>query len=359
MYYPTLTTKRADVTETFDLHSPAGRRAYYQAKAGPTIEAIKTYLETGTFVAFLLARKAAGKGTYAQALVETLGSDRVYHLSVGDLVREIEQLVKDPAAEATLRENLQNTYRGFLPFEDAYQAFVNRDNSVLIPDEFILAVIKWKIAQMPNKAVLIDGFPRSIDQITYALYFREIMNLREDPDFFMFFDVPIQGIDERIKYRVACPDCQLSRNLRFNISSLLGYDTETDQYHLICDNGECSGHGETRMVGKEGDHKGIDHIRGRIETETALMEKANELQGVPKVLASAFVPTDVALDNVDTYEISTAYDFSHDDAGNVSAEGGYWELKNDAGESVYGIKPPALVLSILQQVHEILGLNQR
>jgi hypothetical protein len=192
MNFPTFKSKSPEITKKFDLTDSAGRRDYLTAKAGAKIEKIREYLDQGnTFVAFLLAKKGSDKGTFSKMFAEMIGPDRVGHLSVGDMVRSIHPiLMGDSPEKKEILDYLNKNYRGYISVNDAVDALLGRNTKTLIPTEFILALVKREIEKMGRKAIFIDGFPRNLDQVSYSLYFRQIMNMRDDPDFFVLFHAP-------------------------------------------------------------------------------------------------------------------------------------------------------------------------
>lgn len=353
--FPIFKTKRANVSEKFDLNDPVGRHKYFEAKAGPKIERLKEYLDRNTFVAFMLAKKGAGKGTYAKMFAEVIGSERVTHISVGDIVREVHQSIDEDARGKELKAKLQQTYRGFIPFEEAVEALLGRSTKKLIPTEFILSLIKLKIAEIGQKAVFIDGFPRSLDQVSYSLFFREIMNLRPDPDFFVLIDIPETIIDARLKGRVVCPICQTSRNLTLLPTKFVAYDEANQRFVIKCDNAECSGFGKEILVTKEGDALGIEAIRDRLETDGQLIKSATALQGIPKIYLRNDIPVAVASDYIDDYEITPEYSYERDQkTGEVKIIEKPWVTKSDDGTDSYSHLAPPVVLSLIEQVHDLL-----
>src|SRR3989338_5688841 len=92
--FPIFKTKTEGVTAAFQLENPAERRKYFDAKAGKAIEGLREYLRGNTFVGFLLGPKNSGKGTYTKLFMEAVGGDRVAHISVGDIVRNVDKDLK-------------------------------------------------------------------------------------------------------------------------------------------------------------------------------------------------------------------------------------------------------------------------
>src|SRR3989344_6450406 len=292
------------ISQKFDLNSPGGRKEYFEAKVGDEIAHIKDYLQDNTFIVYLLGKKNSGKGTYSKLITEIFGEDKIAHVSVGDLVRETDDWNK---FKNTRRfEKLKRYYRGYTSFEEIVALLSSRSTEKLLPTEFILALLKAHIDELQGKAIFIDGLPRALDQVSYSLYFRDIINYRDDPDFFVLIDIPLEVIDERMKYRVICPICQTSRNTKLLVTSKISFDAKSGEFYLVCDNPTCRG---ARMVPKEGDERGLEPIRERLERDEELIKTAFSLHGVPKVLLRNHVPVAEAKKYFDDYEITPAYDF--------------------------------------------------
>lgn len=355
--FPVYKTKCEDVNETFDLNDPAERRKYFEAKVGPEIEGIKEYIDEGnTFVGFFLAKKSAGKGTYSKMMREIIGSSRIEHVSVGDVVRATHVEIKNnPAKEGELLSYLRENYRGFISPQEAIDALLGRSTKSLLPTELILTLVRREIEKIGEKGVFIDGFPRNLDQVSYSLYFREIMNLRDDPDFFILIDIPESVIDARMKSRVVCPVCQTSRNVRFLPTKFVRYNKENERFVLLCDNPECEGHGEAVMQEKEGDKLGIEGIRERLNQDHELIQKALNLYGVPKILLRHSVPVDQAADMIDEYEITPEYSYKYDEANDeVEVIEKEWVIEDDERIKSYSLLAAAPVVSFIDQLHDLL-----
>src|SRR3989338_5188277 len=192
--FPIFKTKM-EGSPKFQLEDPVERRKYFDLKAGPEIEKLRDFLRKNTFVGFLLGPKNSGKGTYSKLFMEALGGDRVAHISVGDIVRRVHKDIEG-GKEKELIAFLRVRYRGFITIEKAIDVILGRDTKTLLPTEVILALVEREIDTIGRKGIFIDGFPRNLDQISYALYFRTLIGYRDDPDFFVFIDVPDTVIDE-------------------------------------------------------------------------------------------------------------------------------------------------------------------
>lgn len=345
---------RTESGQTFDLNDTASRKKYFEYKAGEEIQKIKQYLQDNTFIAFLLGKKNSGKGTYSKLFIEALGTDRVGHVSVGDIVRDVHQNLETEEGRKDLLEFLKNNYRGFHSVEETLDLISGRNQSNLISSELILALIKYEISKRPRQAVFIDGFPRGLDQVSYSLYLKEIIGYRDDPDFFVFINVPDAVIDERIVYRVVCPICKTPRNTKLLATRDVGFDEKEKTFFLMCDNPSCN---KARMFRKEGDELGIGPIRERLEIDNKIFNQLLKLTGVSKIFLRNTVPVTSAKEFVDDYELTPEYEYELDKAtGKVKTIEKPWTVKDDQGLESFSLLPAAVVISLIKQTAKVLGL---
>lgn len=352
--FPIFKTKMKGVSRVFDLADPKERQAYFQAKAPEEIAKLKKYLAENTFIAYLLAKKNAGKGTYTKLFMEIFGEDRVAHISIGDIVRSVHQEATDKKKRGNLLNFLAVNYRGYISQEEALKNLLSRNTKSLLPTEFILALVKREIEKIGRKALFIDGFPRDLDQISYSLFFRDLVNYRGDPDFFILIDIPETVIDERMKGRVTCPVCQTPRGLKLLPTQNVGYDEKKREFYLCCDNPKCHG---ARMVPKEGDSMGIEAIRDRLDLDEKLLGQAFSLYGVPKVLLRNSLPLTLKGQHVDDYEITPQYGYQWDRrTKRVKISQKPWVVLDDEGVSSCSLLAPPVALAMIKQIVEVLGL---
>ncbi|MFA6190231.1 MAG: nucleoside monophosphate kinase [Candidatus Staskawiczbacteria bacterium] len=347
--FPLFVTK-SDQYKKFDLTDVKSRQEYFEYKAGPEIAKLREYMQKNTFIAYLMGKKSSGKGTYAKMLAEVIDKDKIAHFSVGDMIRSFDETMKDEAKKGELVEFLKQSYRGYLPLEKIMEAFESRSTKVLLPTELILALAKREIAKLGKKTIFIDGFPRDLDQISYALYFRDLINYRDDQDVFVLIDVPTTIIDERVKTRVICPLCNNSRSLKLLPTQKIEHDNGI--FHLICDNSGCPG---ARMVAKEGDEHGIEPIRERLEKDEMLIKEAYNLQGIPKIMLRNSIPLEKTKETADDYEITPEFSYEFKD-GQVLTHEKPWEIKDDEGNLSNSLMPPPVVVSLIKQLVKTLGL---
>jgi adenylate kinase family enzyme len=347
--YTWVSNKTDGSNNEYDLLSPEGRRLYYNAKAGKEIEFLREYLKTNTFVAYLLAPKNAGKGTYTKNLAEALGGDYFYHISVGDVVKDADADYREKGKESEVYKYAEQHYRGYIHLDEAFAALTGRSTANLVPTEFVLTLVKRVLDKQEKKTVFVDGFPRNLDQISYSLYFRELINYRGDPDIFVLISAPLGILDLRVKYRVVCPTCKTPRNLKVHPTKEAGYDEKTGEYFLICDNPDCPN--PQRMIKKEGDELGIEPIKDRMIMDNQLMERARKLYGVPKIEVFNGIHADRALEYVDDYEITKEYYFEREGDKVVRKEKPLSVSEN--GTEFYSLLAPAATIQLIKQLYNL------
>lgn len=351
--FPVFKTKVEGVSDKFDLNSPEGRAKYFSAKAGPEVEKLKKYLETKTFVAFLMGKKNSGKGTYSKLFMEAVGKDKVGHISVGDIVRDVHTAIEKGEGKSELFDFLKKHYRGFHSLEEIEASITNRDTKSLVPSELIVALLEYEISKRPRQAVFIDGFPRALDQIGYSLMLKQVLGYREDPDFLVFISVPETVIDARIKARVICPICKTPRSLKLAPTAFIGQDEATGEFYLICDDPKCN---KARMVTKEGDELGIEPIRDRLELDDKIFRQLLTLKGLPQIKLRNSIPVNQVWDYVEKYEVTPMYSYKKGEDGKIEVIEEPWLIADDDGVESVSLLPASVALGFIKQTAEVLGL---
>lgn len=134
----------------------------------------------------LLGPPGVGKGTQAQFLMDKLNAVQV---STGDLLR------------AAVREG---TELG----KDAKRYM---DAGELVPDDVILGLIREKMAELKDRAVIFDGFPRTVAQ---AEGLDTMMDgLGQTINNALELTVDDQVVIDRLSSRRSCPQCGAVYNL--------------------------------------------------------------------------------------------------------------------------------------------------
>ncbi len=353
MEFPVVGTKVKGLDKVFDLADPKSRKLYFEAKAGREIAKIREYLKNGTFMGFFVGKKNSGKGTYSGMMAEIFGNDKIALVGVGDLVREVHGNW-DNFVKTGEYQKLKKAYRGFISFDEAVERLHGRSTSSLLPTEFILALLKVRLEKYKGKAVFLDGLPRDMDQISYSLFFRDLANVRDDPDMFILIDIPMAVIDERIKYRVVCPKCKTSRNLKLLVTKDISYNSKEKKFVLHCDNPDCK---KEIMLPKEGDNLGIGPIKDRLIKDEEILKSIMGLHGMPKVLLRNHVAVKDADKYFDRYELTPEYVLSwNENKGMVDVVEKPWTVNDDNGEESYSLMAPTVVVTLIKQLADTLDL---
>jgi adenylate kinase family enzyme len=356
MKFPIFKIKIKGLRKTFDLNNPKERKRYFELKAGKEIKKLRNYFKAGnTFVAYLLGKKNSGKGTYSKMFAEIVDPERVEHFSIGDMIREIDGELKEKKKKKELVGFLEKNYRGWFSIKELVSLLKKRSTTApLLPTELILLLTKREISRRKKKTLFIDGFPRDLDQMNFALFFRDLIGYRDDPDLFVIIDVPEMVIDERIKYRRVCPICQTSRNLKLLPTSKINYDQRKKEFYLICDNPKCKG---VRLLPKEGDQKGIKPIKRRFKKDEKLIAQAISLKGVPKIFLRNSISVKEAKKYVDDYEITPEYDYEWDARRKkIKIKERPWIILDDEGKKSFSLLAPPVVVSLIKQITNVLNL---
>ncbi len=139
----------------------------------------------------------SGKGTFAQ----TIKKEGYVHLSTGDIMRH---------------ELEQNTEIG-----------LKYNKEILNHDPMPLAVIntvveqRLKAALKENKGIILDGYPRFLEQCEFLDYFLEENNLK-GKTVFLYIEIDPETAIERIAYRQTCRKCNEVYNLKFSPPKIEG-----------------------------------------------------------------------------------------------------------------------------------------
>lgn len=131
----------------------------------------------------LLGAPGSGKGTQADHLRREIG---LTHIASGDLFRHHLQQKTDLGVRAS--------------------EFMAR--GALVPDPVTIAMLRERICQPDAaKGVLLDGFPRTMEQ---AIALNEMMSgLGRDIDAVIYIEVPDEELVERLSGRLVCRECQV------------------------------------------------------------------------------------------------------------------------------------------------------
>ena len=137
-------------------------------------------------IAVFLGPPGSGKGTQAATISQRLG---LKHLDMGGELRE----------EVRSGSQLGQTIRSFT------------DRGELVPIGVVSDIIRRFFSKQDGKGVILDGFPRSVEQ---AEVLEGILSERgEDVDLVVYFDISVECLVERLVNRRYCPSCNRVYNL--------------------------------------------------------------------------------------------------------------------------------------------------
>jgi adenylate kinase len=128
----------------------------------------------------LFGSPGAGKGTQASMLSERRG---FIQLSTGDLLRTAIKGKTDLGVKA--------------------QSFMDKGH--LVPDELVVAMVEEKIKSLGTAKIILDGFPRTLNQAQQLDEVLKRNSLRVDK--VIFLDVPRSELMERLTGRRVCKNC--------------------------------------------------------------------------------------------------------------------------------------------------------
>lgn len=173
-------------------------------------------------IIIMLGAQGTGKGTVAGILSKKNGW---IQLSTGDIFRE-------------------NISKGT---ELGIEADKYISKGCLVPDEITISMVENRLKELENeKGIILDGFPRTIEQ---AKKLDEILaNKGQKVDWVINLETPRDEIIERMLDRRVCPKCKATFNLKLHPSKVAG----------ICDN--CG----SELIIRE-DDSNEDAIKKRLE----------------------------------------------------------------------------------------------
>src|ERR1700722_11919190 len=95
------------------------------------------------------------------------------HLPVGGIGRDIPAQVETEEGKAALVAFLKENYRGFHSVDETIDQILGRSQTTLLSSDLTMALIKFEVSKNAGKAIFLDGFPRSLDQVGHSLYFKD------------------------------------------------------------------------------------------------------------------------------------------------------------------------------------------
>jgi adenylate kinase len=126
----------------------------------------------------LLGPPGSGKGTQSYKLVEKY---QLSHISTGDILR----------SQISTKTQLGTEAKKYM------------DKGELVPDNLIIEMVSSTTSKLPS--ILLDGFPRTINQALALEKEMEVLNKKIDV--VLYFEVPFEDLIQRLSQRISCKTC--------------------------------------------------------------------------------------------------------------------------------------------------------
>ena len=333
------------------------REEFFQKRVGNKLKSLKDYLGRKEFVAFFLAKKQAGKGTYAKILSE-LTNDKIVHVAVGDLVREAEKKVKDKKTRPEFIKNLKKYYKGDKSLDKVAEEFANQTKSLqLLPTDVVMALIEQAIEKNRGHAIILDGFPRSVEQVAMAAKMQADFGKRGLPSLFVEVNCPREVLKARNVHRRACPICQDPKNIKLLVTDKIEYDKKTGEFHLVCDRPECKG---ARMVAKQGDIEGMKKREFlQRQVDDVIGEIKNKMPHAHIAIHNS-IPVDEAKASHDMTDFTEEAELSWNPTNKeVTKKFKPMIVKDDQGRDAYSRWPEPVVVELIDKLTDWLYQKEK
>lgn len=329
---------------------PKDVKKLFRDRLGEKFEKFVKFSGEKNFVAFFLAKKNAGKGTYAHLLMD-LTDGAIEHISVGDLYRDALRLAESEGGREELRKVFNAYYHGTETPETLLNILQAHEFKKSLPTHLVLSLLENAMVKKEGKSIIVDGFPRTLDQVEVAMQMKQDFEAKGRPALFVEINCPDSVLMERTAHRRACPNCADPKNVKLLLTDKIEYDDSTGEFHLVCDNPTC---GNIRMLKKQGDDKGAQEVVERNRLMVELMSKIRDKAQEHHVAVRNAVPVDEAhSQGHDMDDFTTAADLSYDHtAKQVKRDFTHWKVKDDEGHESYSRWPEAVVVEMIEKMGE-------
>lgn len=146
----------------------------------------------------LFGAPGCGKGTQSALIKKEFN---FYHLSTGDLLREIKSDTTSP-------------------FFEEINAKIS--SGELVGDDIIFKIVESKILEVSTKShfqgIIFDGFPRNLNQAKFLILTLNKMNM--NLDFAFIFNISFQSVIDRILNRFTCLKCGAVYNAKSKLPKI-------------------------------------------------------------------------------------------------------------------------------------------
>lgn len=324
---------------------------FFNKRTPQNLAKLKKHLAEKNFVLFFLAKKQAGKGTYAKILSDVT-DEKIVHISVGDLVREAEKQAQDPQKKDQLIEDLKKYYKGPSSVEKVIDEFIHQAESTnLLPTEAIMALIEKKVVEYQGKSVIIDGFPRSKEQVALATQMQKDFESRGTPSAFVEINCPEEVLLRRYIDRRICPVCQTPKNIKLLLTKEIDYDQISGEFHLVCERPECQ---RAHYIQKQGDQDGIEKVKANQKKVQEMIDKIKKENPHLHVVVHNSIPLDKAHKHEKSDFTEEANLIWDPEKKEVIRNFKPMIVKDDQGRDAYSRWPEPVVVDLVDRLAEWL-----
>ncbi len=329
---------------------PRDVKKLFRERLGEKFEKFVKFSGEKNFVAFFLAKKNAGKGTYSHILMD-LTDGKIEHISVGDLYRDAVRMSEDHEGKKELEQIFANYYHGKETPHALISMLQGHEFKKSLPTDLVLSLLENAIAQKEGKSVIVDGFPRTLDQVEIAMQMKNDFEAKGRPALFVEINCPDSVLTERTAHRRTCPKCGEPRNVKLLLTEQVEYDESTGEFYLICDKASCGG---ARMVAKQGDDKGASEVQERNKIMVELMKEVRDKAKEHHLVVRNAVPVEEAHRNGhDMDDFTTAAELSYNKGSKkVERKHSHWKIQDDEGKESYSRWPEAVVVEMIEKLSE-------
>lgn len=328
---------------------PNDPKKFFRERLGDKFEKFVKFSGEKNFVAFFLAKKNAGKGRYSNILMN-LTDGNIAHISVGDLYRNAVRMSHEPEGKKELERIFATYYHGKESLERLIKMLQEVDIKTLLPTDLILSLLEDAIAKREGKSIIVDGFPRTLDQVEVALQMKKDFEAKGRPAVFVEINCPDPVLLERQKSRRVCPKCANPKGIKLDLSDSIEYDEQSGEFHLTCNNPQCGG---ARLIKKQGDDVSFDDLRQRNQLMTDLLKVVRERERDHHIIARNAIPVEEAHASHDMDDFTTSAELSYDkDTRQVQKKFSHWKVKDDEGRDAYSRWPEAVVAEMIEKLSE-------
>lgn len=297
---------------------------------------------------FIIGKKASGKGTRVKLLQKALPG-HFEHIPVGDLARELQTRLNEEGIE-TIAEELREHLPQDLSTEQLHELlepFVELEGSKLKSTEVILALVRRALSQAGNKSIILDGFPRSPEQIEHAITLIDQFEAEGYQPLFVEVETPYEVQEMRMKSRRVCPECQNSKNIKLWPTDTVEYDPESDDIYMICDNESCQ---RVRMVEKAYDSDGAEIMKERDQITQDMVDRLKQEHPHRTVSISNAIPHHHAHE-YEPQDLTEITNFEWD-GENVHKKTEPWTIKDADGNDAYSGNPEPWIKDFLKELRQ-------